>query len=185
MKSSGIKYSNSVALHDRSVGVPSTLVTSRPRWNQCVSGQVALGDADEARQPRFRGQEVVVGRVEAARPFGVGQTIADGEDPALRVVEEAEAHPVPNAAARRERARRCGAASQDAKARSRARFGSRGAKTAAAQHPQCDKGGPGFTRAERRGPGGGRSTPAHLRPRSPSARVMSAPARLPLSTVDT
>jgi hypothetical protein len=42
MKRSGIRYSNRVALHDRRVGVPPTLVTSRPRWNQCVSGSSPL-----------------------------------------------------------------------------------------------------------------------------------------------
>ena len=86
---------------------------------------------DEAREPRLRGQEVVVGRIETARPLGVGEAIADGEDPALRVVEEPEAHPV------RERG--------------------------------------GAARQVERGPAS----------RRPSARVMSAPARLPLSTVDT
>ena len=42
MKSSGIRYSNRVALQDSRVGVPSTLVTSRPRWNQWVSGRSPL-----------------------------------------------------------------------------------------------------------------------------------------------
>ncbi len=94
-------------------------------------GQLALGDADEAREPRLRGQEVVVGGVQTARPFGVGEPVADGEDVPLRVVEEA-------GSSSRRRTRR------------------------------------------RAGPGPG------VRPRRrPSARVMSAPARLPLSTVDT
>ena len=57
-------------------------------------GELAARDGDEAREPRLRGQQVVVGDVQAARPLGVGQAIADREDPALRVVEEAEAHPV-------------------------------------------------------------------------------------------
>ena len=38
ISSSGIRYSNAVPLQDSSVGVPETLVTSRPRWNQCASG---------------------------------------------------------------------------------------------------------------------------------------------------
>ena len=55
-------------------------------------GDLAARDGDEAREPRLRGQQVVVRRVQAARPLGVRQAKADREDPALRVVEEAEAH---------------------------------------------------------------------------------------------
>ena len=55
---------------------------------------VALRDGEEARQARLRGEEVVEGRVEAAGPVRVGQPVADREELALRVVEEAEAHPV-------------------------------------------------------------------------------------------
>jgi hypothetical protein len=42
MRRSGIRYSKRVALQDRSVGVPSTPVMSRPRWNQWVSGKSPL-----------------------------------------------------------------------------------------------------------------------------------------------
>ena len=38
MSNSGIKYSNSVALHESRTGAPWTLVIDRPRWNQCISG---------------------------------------------------------------------------------------------------------------------------------------------------
>ena len=57
-------------------------------------GQLPARDGDEAGEPRLRGQQVVVGVVEAARSLGVRQAEADREDPALRVVEEAEAHAV-------------------------------------------------------------------------------------------
>ena len=45
MRSSGIRYSNIVALQERSVGTPCTLVTMRPRWNQCDSGTSPLAMA--------------------------------------------------------------------------------------------------------------------------------------------
>jgi hypothetical protein len=41
----GIRYSNIVALHDRSVGEPSMLVSRRPRWNQCACGTSPLAMA--------------------------------------------------------------------------------------------------------------------------------------------
>ena len=89
-----------MALHDSSTGAPRTLVTSRPRWNQCVSRHVALGDRDEAGQPRFGGEQVVVRRIEAARALGVGEPIADREQLPLRVEEEAEVHAVEEGDAR-------------------------------------------------------------------------------------
>ncbi len=55
-------------------------------------GELAARDGDEAREPRLRGQEIVVGDVQAAGALGVGEAIADRENPALRVVEEPEAH---------------------------------------------------------------------------------------------
>ena len=78
-----------------------------------------------------------MGRVERARALGVRGPVADGEELPLRVVEEAEVHPVGE------------------------RGGARPASVA------CD--------------GARASTLA----RSPSASAMSAPARLPLSTVET
>ena len=39
----------------------ATLVTRRPRWNQCVCGTSPSRDGDEARQPRLGGQQVVEG----------------------------------------------------------------------------------------------------------------------------
>ena len=55
---------------------------------------VALGDGEEARQARLRGQQVVEGAVRSPRPAGVGQAIADREELAPAVVEEGEVHPV-------------------------------------------------------------------------------------------
>ena len=45
MYSRGIRYSNIVALHERSVGRPSTFVMRRPRWNQCDCGTSPLAMA--------------------------------------------------------------------------------------------------------------------------------------------
>ena len=42
---SGIRYSNIVALQETSVGTPSTLTTSRPRWNQWLCGTSPLAMA--------------------------------------------------------------------------------------------------------------------------------------------
>ena len=53
---------------------------------------VALGDRDEARQARFRGQQVVERVVEPPRAVGVGEPVADREDPAAPVVEHVEPH---------------------------------------------------------------------------------------------
>ena len=57
-------------------------------------GKVALGDREKAREPGFGSQEVVVGRIEPTRSIRVRKAIADGEDPALGIVEESEAHRV-------------------------------------------------------------------------------------------
>ena len=50
--------------------------------------QVALGDGDEARKARFRGQQVIGAFVERA----VANHVADGKEQALLVQEEAELH---------------------------------------------------------------------------------------------
>ena len=55
---------------------------------------VALGDGEEARETSLGGEQVVVGRVQSAGPADVGEPVADREELALAVVEEAEAHPV-------------------------------------------------------------------------------------------
>ena len=57
-------------------------------------GDVALGDREKARQPRFGGQQVVVRRIATTRPLVVRETIADGEQLPLRVVEESEVHAI-------------------------------------------------------------------------------------------
>ena len=54
------------------------------------AGDVALGDGEEARQPCLGREQVVAARIQRA----VGGAIADGEQPALRVEQEAEIHRV-------------------------------------------------------------------------------------------
>ncbi len=53
---------------------------------------VALGDREKARQPRFGGQQVVIGGITTAWPLVVREAIADGEQLPLRVVEKPEIH---------------------------------------------------------------------------------------------
>ena len=53
-----------------------------------VGLDVALGDGDEAREPRLRGEQVVVARIERALP----DAEADREQLADRVEQEAEVH---------------------------------------------------------------------------------------------
>ena len=55
---------------------------------------VALGDRDEAGQPRFGREQIVVRGVEAAGAFGVRRAVADRQQAALLVVEQAEVHAV-------------------------------------------------------------------------------------------
>jgi len=64
----------------------STGVKARPRWKPVGGRDVALGDGDEARQAGLGGEEIVVVRIEPA----LGNPVADGEELARRVVEEAE-----------------------------------------------------------------------------------------------
>ena len=84
MSSSGIRYSNSVALHDSSTGAPSDRRDRPPEVEPVRLGHVALGDREEARQARFRREQVVVRRIEPARALGIVQPVADGEQLALR-----------------------------------------------------------------------------------------------------
>ena len=53
---------------------------------------LALRDREEAGDARLGGEQVVARDVEPPRPLGVGEAVADREQPALRVVEEAEVH---------------------------------------------------------------------------------------------
>ncbi len=57
-----------------------------------VLRHVALGDGDEAGEPRFRRQQIVERAVGAARTVGVGEPVADREDAPAAIVEEAEPH---------------------------------------------------------------------------------------------
>ena len=66
MTSAGIRYSNIEPDHEISAEPRPTGVSARPSRNQCVGGDVALGDREEARQPGLRGEQVVVARVERA-----------------------------------------------------------------------------------------------------------------------
>jgi hypothetical protein len=53
---------------------------------------LAPGDRDEAREPGFRRQQVVVRRIELARDLGLSQAITDREQAPFPVVEEVEPH---------------------------------------------------------------------------------------------
>ena len=53
-------------------------------------GHVALRNRQEARQARFGREQVVERRIETARPLGVGQAVADGEQLSLGVVQKPE-----------------------------------------------------------------------------------------------
>ena len=53
-----------------------------------LGGQIALGDGDEAGEPRFRSQEVVEIGIETA----IAVAIADGKELAVGIEQEAEFH---------------------------------------------------------------------------------------------
>ena len=55
-------------------------------------GHVALGDRDEAGQPRFGREQVVERRIEPRAAELIGEAVADREELPLPVVEEAEMH---------------------------------------------------------------------------------------------
>ena len=57
-------------------------------------GHVALGDGEEAGQPRFGRQQIVVRRIEPAGALGVGEAVADREQLPLRIEQEPEVHRV-------------------------------------------------------------------------------------------
>ena len=86
--SSGMKYSNIDALQDSSArAVPG----GRERASELepvLVRDLPDRDRDEARQPRLRGQRVVVRRVEPS----VGDAEADREEPPLPVEQESELH---------------------------------------------------------------------------------------------
>ena len=88
MTRAGIRYSNIEPDQDTSAAPSPTGVIGRPRWNQCDVGRATVGDRDEAREPRFGGEEIVCARIETA----VRDAIADREDLACRVEEEAKLH---------------------------------------------------------------------------------------------
>ena len=84
--SSGIRYSNIEPLQDSSTGSPPMWVSGRPSANQRSCGKCALGDGDEARQPRLRGQQVVVAGVAAV----LARRVADHQQVAQLVIQERE-----------------------------------------------------------------------------------------------
>src|SRR5687768_10057337 len=66
-------------------------------------GHVTLGDGDEARETRFRSEQVIERSVHARRAHRVAKPVADREQAPPVVVEEAEVHLVEvRAGARRE-----------------------------------------------------------------------------------
>ena len=86
MTSSGIRYSNIDALHETSARCGPTGVISRPSLNQCSCDTWRMAMATKARETRFRGQRVVVGRVAPA----FGDVVADREQMALAIEEKVE-----------------------------------------------------------------------------------------------
>ena len=79
---------------------------------------VALGDREEARQARFRRQQVVVRRIEPARALGIREAVADREQLPLGFVEEPKSMRVEQR--RRARAASAGASSLQADRRASA-----------------------------------------------------------------
>ena len=57
-------------------------------------GDIALRDGDEARQPRFRSEQIVVRVIEAAWALGIRRAITHGQQTSRLVVQQAELHPV-------------------------------------------------------------------------------------------
>ena len=55
-----------------------------------LGGQIALGDGDEAREPRLRSQEIVEIGIEAA----VAAAVADGKELAVGIEQKAEFHAI-------------------------------------------------------------------------------------------
>ena len=84
MTSAGIRYSN-IEPTTRPARSRADRRQRRGRGGTSARGHVALGDRDEARQARLGGEQVVVARVEPA----VGDAVADREELAARVEEEA------------------------------------------------------------------------------------------------
>ena len=76
MTSSGIRYSNIDALHESSARDVPLGVSERPSLNQCSCEILPVRDRDEAGEPRFRRQHVVVRAVEAS----VDDVVADREE---------------------------------------------------------------------------------------------------------
>jgi hypothetical protein len=59
-----------------------------------VLRNVALRNGDEARQPRFRRQQIVEGAVESSGSFGVGEAEANRKNAPPAVVQKVEVHGV-------------------------------------------------------------------------------------------
>ena len=51
---------------------------------------IALGDRDETREPRLGREQIVERLVEAARPFGISEPIADRKQISFAVIERSE-----------------------------------------------------------------------------------------------
>ena len=88
MTSDGIRYSNIEPDHESSTGRTTCRRSRRPRLNQCETGTSPLAIATQAREPRLRGEQVVVAGVE----LRILDAIADREQPPRRVEQEAEFH---------------------------------------------------------------------------------------------
>ena len=88
MTSGGIRYSNIEP--DQEIRAPpcATGVIARPSRNQCRAGSVALGDREEAGQPRLGRQEVVAIGIQRR----LGNNKSDRQQLPLLVEEKAELH---------------------------------------------------------------------------------------------
>src|SRR6185437_14013595 len=69
-------------------GRAGSVCESASETEPVLYGNVVLGDGDEAREPRFGGQEIVVGSVERVRAL----LVSDREQPARRVEQKPEIH---------------------------------------------------------------------------------------------
>ena len=90
MTSAGIRYSNIEPDQETRADPSATGVIGRPRWNQCETGTSPLAIAMKLVEPRLGGEEVVAAGIEAA----VRDAVADREDLARGIEEEAELHRV-------------------------------------------------------------------------------------------
>ena len=86
--SDGIRYSNIDPDHEISAAPCATGISAAAEMEPVAGGNIALGDGEETRQPRFRRQKIVAIGIERA----FGREAADRKQIALAVDEKAEVH---------------------------------------------------------------------------------------------